>query len=217
MITTSDAVYEIVKQSPFLIEALSEQIVNLSALARKIHGQVEEKVKKDINDGAIMVALKRIGNKLNKEYNKAKILNNLGDMTVRSNITEYTYLNTETLLKKVQELFLTIGSKKEIFLNLSQGISESTIIASGNIEKEIAQIFKNETLTAKLENLSSISIKLPEDTVDNPGAYYSILKLFALEGINMVEMVSTYTEVSLFFRATDIDRAFSVLARAKME
>lgn len=217
MISTSDAVYEIIKQSPYLTEALSEQIVNLSALARKIHLQVEEKVKKNINDGAIMAALKRIGNKLNKKYKKAKFLSNLGDMTVRSNITEYTFLNTETLLKKVQELFLNIGSKKEIFLNLSQGVSESTIIASGNIEREIQQIFKNETLTAKLENLSSISIKLPEDTVDNPGAYYSILKLFALEGINMVEMVSTYTEVSLIFRATDIDRAFSVLTKATME
>lgn len=217
MKSISDAVFEIVKQSPYLTEALSEQIVNLSSLARKIHLKVEEKVKKDINDGAIIAALKRIGNKLNKKYQKIKILNNLGDMTVRSNITEYTYLNTETLLKKVQELFLNIGRKKEIFLNLSQGVSESTIIASGNIEKEISEIFKNESLTARLENLSSISIKLPEDTVDNAGAYYSILKLFALEGINMVEMVSTYTEVSLIFRTADINRAFSVLTKATME
>ena len=175
------------------------------------------KVKKDINDGAIIAALKRIGNKLNKKYKKVKIMNNLGDMTVRSNITEYTYLNTETLLKKVQQLFLTVGNKKEIFLNLSQGVTESTIIASGNIDKEIQQSFNNETLRAKLENLSSISIKLPQDTVDNPGAYYTILKLFALEGINMVEMISTYTEVSLIFRAVDIDRAFSVLTKATME
>lgn len=217
MISVSDAVYEIVKRSPYLTEALSEQIVNLSALARKIHLQVEEKVKKDINDGAIIAALKRIGNKLNKKYKNIKILSNLGDMTVRSNITEYTYVNTDTLLKKVQELFSNIGSKKEIFLNLSQGVTESTIIASSNIEKEIAQIFKSETLTAKLEDLSSISIKLPEDTVDNPGAYFSILKLFALEGINMVEMISTYTEVSLIFRSADIDRAFSALTKAKME
>ena len=217
MISISDVVFEIVKKSPYLTEALSEQIVNLSALARKIHDQVEDKVKKDINDGAIIAALKRISTKLKNKFKKVKIISNLGDMTVRSNIAEYTYLNTETLLKKVQALFLNVGSKKEIFLNLSQGVSESTIIASGNIEKEIQQIFKNETLIAKLENLSSISIKLPDDTVDNPGAYYSILKLFALEGINMVEMVSTYTEVSLIFRAVDIDRAFSVLTKAIME
>lgn len=217
MISISDAVYDIVKQSPYLTEALSDQIVNLSSLARKIHNQVEDKVKKDINDGAIIAALKRIGNKLNNTFKKVKILSYLGDMTVRSNITEYTYLNTETLLKKVQELFLNIGSKKEIFLNLSQGISESTIIASGNIEKEIQQVFKNETLIMKLENLASISMKLPQDTVDNPGAYYSLLKLFALEGINMVEMVSTFSEVSLIFRTVDIDRAFSILTKAIME
>lgn len=217
MISISDAVFEIVKQSPYLTEALSDQIVNLSSLARKIHSQVEDKVKKDINDGAIIAALKRISSKLKNKIKKGKILNNLGDMTVRSNINEYTYLNTETLLKKVQELILNIGSKKEIFLNLSQGVSESTIIASGNIEKEIQQAFRNETLIAKLENLSSISIKLPQDTVDNPGAYYSLLKLFAFEGINMVEMISTFTEVSLIFRTNDIDKAFSVLTKATME
>lgn len=216
MISVASAVYEIVKQSPFLTEALSEKIVNLSALARKIHPQVEDKVKKDINDGAIIAALKRICNNLNKKFKKVIILRSLGDITVRSNITEYTYLNTETLLQKVQELFLLIGSKKEIFLNLSQGVTESTIITSGNIEKGVQQIFKNETLIAKISNLSSISIKLPQDTVDNPGAYYSILKLFALEGINMVEMISTYTEVSLIFRSSDIDRAFSVLTKVMM-
>ncbi|KKS46175.1 hypothetical protein A3J20_01525 [Candidatus Gottesmanbacteria bacterium RIFCSPLOWO2_02_FULL_42_29] len=217
MISISDAVFEIVKQSPYLTEALSDQIVNLSSLARKIHSQVEDKVKKDINDGAIIAALKRISSKLKNKIKKVKILNNLSGMTVRSNITEYTYVNTETLLKKVQALILNIGSKREIFLNLSQGVTESTIIASGNIEKEIQQAFRNETLTVKLENLSSISIKLPQDTVDNPGAYYSILKLFALEGINMVEMISTFTEVSLIFRTNDIDRAFSVLTKATME
>lgn len=217
MISISDAVFEIVKLSPYLTEALSDQIVNLSSLARKIHSQVEDKVKKDINDGAIIAALKRISSKLKNKIKKVKILNNLGDMTVRSNINEYTYVNTETLLKKVQELILNIGSKKEIFLNLSQGVTESTIIASGNIEKEIQQAFKNETLIAKLENLSSISIKLPQDTVDNPGSYYSILKLFALEGINMVEMISTFTEVSLIFQTNDIDKAFSVLTKATME
>jgi len=115
MISISDAVFEIVKQSPYLTEALSDQIVNLSSLARKIHSQVEDKVKKDINDGAIIAALKRISSKLKNKIKKVKILNNLSGMTVRSNITEYTYVNTETLLKKVQALILNIGSKREIF------------------------------------------------------------------------------------------------------
>ena len=95
MISISDAVYEIVKQSPYLTEALSEKIVNLSALARKIHLQVEEKVKKDIDDGAIMAALKRIGSKLNKKYQTS--------LELRSAIRHDIILDQKKLFRKIME------------------------------------------------------------------------------------------------------------------
>ena len=48
MISVQEAVQEIVKVSPFMQEALSRGIINLSAFARKIHPDVEAIVKKEI-------------------------------------------------------------------------------------------------------------------------------------------------------------------------
>ena len=47
--------------------------------------------------------------------------------------------------------------------------------------------------------------------METPGVYYSILKQLAWEGINLVEVSSTYTELTLILHEKDINRAFSII------
>lgn len=44
-----------------------------------------------------------------------------------------------------------------------------------------------------------------------PGVYYSILKQLMWGGINVVELVSTYTELILVLEKRHVDRAFAIL------
>lgn len=211
MLSISNAVNEIVTRSPFLEEILGSGIANLSALARYIHPQVEEKVLKDVKNGAIIVALKRLAVKLNKKKVEIKTLKNLGDITVRSNLVEFTFANSESLIERQKKLLHEIGHRKEIFYSLSQGVVETTIIVSANVEREVDEIFGKEKLLSKFVDLFSITIKLPKEVVKMAGAYYSIFKLFALEGITIIEVISTYTELTLVLHNKDIERAFSIL------
>ena len=59
--------------------------------------------------------------------------------------------------------------------------------------------------------LSAITIILPKEAVFVPGVYYSVLKALAWEGINFVEVVSSYTELTIILQNSNVDRAFSVL------
>jgi hypothetical protein len=54
-------------------------------------------------------------------------------------------------------------------------------------------------------------IRLAPSTVRSPGVYYSILKQLAWRAINVVDVVSTYTEFTIVVEHADVDRAFAAL------
>lgn len=139
----------------------------------------------------------------------------LPDITVRSNLEEFTFLNSDSLLETQRQLFNQFENQQDIICSLSHGVRETTFIVSLEITRTIEKLFKNESLQAHIKNLSAITIKLPKETVYSPGAYYQILKLLAWRGINVIEVISTYTELTIIFENENIDRAFSVLKSYK--
>lgn len=211
MISVSQAVEEMIKRNPFLGDALAKGIINHSSLARIIKPQIEETLFKDIQEGSIIVALNRLSKKFKKIEAGQKKLQGLGDLTVRSNLVDYTFLNSPTLGNVQNKLLAKIADKKDVFITISHGINQVTIIASQTLENDIKEIFKNETSIASLENLSSLTIKIPMEATKIPGVLYSILKVLAWEGINLIEFVSTFTELTLVMNSKDIDRAFTLI------
>ena len=100
MKTISSVVENYIKNKPFLSTALSEGIINLTSLSRKIKPEIELVLKKQIRSGAIVMALKRISNSLEfvSTHKILKILKNIGDITVRSNLIDYSFKVSDSLL-----------------------------------------------------------------------------------------------------------------------
>lgn len=212
MISISDALEEIIGNYPFIEEGLAKGIINYSAFAREIRPQIEKKLYKSIKEGAIVMALKRLSDSLDKKRKNIQKLN-LTNLTVRSNLTEFTFLNSEALPDKQRGLFNQLAEKKDIFCAVSQGVRETTFIASLEASQMIERIFSSEILVAKIENLSSIAIHLPKEVVYIPGVYYQILKVLAWENINVIEVLSTYTELTVIVESKNVDQAFSALRK----
>lgn len=212
MISIKDALGEIIQGYPFIEEGLSRRIINYSAYAREIKPQIENRLYKSVKEGAIVMALKRISEQLAKKRTKRNDIN-LTDLTVRSNLSEYTFLNSGTLPKRSSELFSQILNEKDILCTLSEGIRETTFIVSAGLTNDIEKIFEEETLVAKFHNLSSITIRLPKEVVYIPGVYYQVLKRLAWENINVIEVLSTYTELTIIFEEKDVEKAFSALKK----
>lgn len=209
MISIADALNDIIKSYPLIEDGLSKGLINYSAFAREVRPQIEKRLYKDVKEGAIVMALKRISEKLSKNHKKVHF--SLTDLTVRSNLSEFTFANSETLLEKQKELLNKIADQRDILFTFTQGIRETTFIANSEIKEEIKRIFATEKMTAEINNLSSITIRLPVEHVYIPGVDYQILKQVAWENINIVELVSTYTELTIIFDKKDVDRAFSIL------
>lgn len=210
-------VEETIKKKPFLESALIDGLINLSSLARKIRPEVEKYAGREVNDGAIIMALNRLVPRLEllSQIKFQKIIENIGDIVVRSNLADLAYVNSKTLFNCQSQLLERIDSQKDVFCTFSQGVGETTLIVSNSIVPLVQDIFKDETLISKSNNLSSITIKLPAENSLYPGVYYYIFKELAWDNINITELISTTNEFTVVINDSDIHRAFSILMAVK--
>lgn len=211
MVTVSDAVRQIIKDKPFMEEALSRGLINLSALARLILPEVRILTFKDAKEGAILMALKRQPKTVKSASRVKSVLGKSGNLIVRSNLSEYTVSNVDFSVEKHQKIIEEIEKTRKYFLTVTQGTFEATVIVASELKELVETILEKDKIIFKLDGLSSITINLPGKTVLTPGVYYSILKILAWEGINIVEVVSTFSEFIIILEEKEVSRAFTLL------
>ncbi len=211
MLTVPMAVADILNETPYIEELLSRNLINLSGLARDIRPKVEELTMKDVQIGSIIMALKRQTKNLNVKKKFEKVFKISPDLIVRSNLFEITFVNSDTQTKKHRELLEYENVDQSTFVTITHGIFETTIIANAKLEDKILKLYKEERIVAVLENVSSITVNFPKDIIDTPGVYYMLLKVLAWEGIDVAEVVSTYSECTIILKNAYVDHAFSLI------
>lgn len=213
MKTISSIVENYISNKPFLLTALSQGIINLTSLARVIVPEIEQELEKEVKQGAVVMALKRLSSDLDFRTNHKiiKVLKDIGEITVRSFLTDYTFLISETILKKQEELLSHINVKKDVFYTSSRGVNETNIVISSSMNDLIDQVFDDERVIQKTENLSAITVKLPEENVSTSGIYYFIFQRLAWEGVVIKEVISTTNEFTILVNDEQIDIAFKVI------
>ncbi|WP_396602839.1 hypothetical protein [Algibacter sp. R77976] len=217
MKTVSNCVEDILITQPYLEEALSRNIINFSALAIELVEPISKMLKKDVKPGAIMMALRRynppvtLGNSIKMK----RVIQNLGDITVRSNLTDFTVRNSKTLIDNHAKILERINKEDKLFYAFTRGIHESTIVVSSSLNDFINEHLKNESFIAVQENLSAISINLPQDNSKIAGLYYHFFKRLAWEGIVLYEVLSTTNEFTILVEDEFVDKAFTAIKRVK--
>ena len=148
MKTIASCVNEILVSRPFLEEALSRDIINFSALAKDLNQTISEMLRKPVKDGAITMALRRYQQPVDFESSdrSKNVFNSLGDITVRSNLSDFTFQNSKTLINSHSKVLEKINKNHQIFYAFTRGIFESNIIISSSEKDSISEVFKNVTL-----------------------------------------------------------------------
>ena len=217
MKTISSVVEHYIKTKPFLLSALSQGIINLTSLSRNMMPELEQELGKDVKQGAVVMALKRLSEELDFRVNHKilKVLKNIGEITVRSSLIDYTFAVSETILDKQAALIYEINKETGIFYTSSRGVNETNIVVSESVGHLVDKHFSGEKLIQKLDNLASITVKLPKENISIPGIYYFIFQRLAWEGIIINEVISTSNEFTILVSEQEVDVAFKVLKDLK--
>ncbi|MDH7444158.1 hypothetical protein [Aquimarina sp. 2201CG14-23] len=212
MKTITDCVHNILRHQPFLEDALSRDIINFSSLAADLLPQIEKEMRKPVKAGSIVMALRRYHPKRIKHSDN---LGSLGDIVVRSGITDYAFLNSNTILTSQSNLLNTVKDKTKTYFTYSSNFQESNILVSSSLKEIVEDHFKHETCISVTDNLSSMSIALPDDSSRSIGLYFYIFKLLAYEGIPVFEIISTSNYFTLFLEKEYVNDAFLLMNEIK--
>jgi hypothetical protein len=201
------------KEQPFVEEALHEGLINISSLARRVRPELERRMGKSVHEGAIVMAIRRIGPGLQLQLQSRfrKFMAQLGDIIVRSNLVDYTFQNSGNMVNCEHEFLNSIKGLPSGFYSFSRGVDETTIIISAHFEPSLKTAFSNESVTNVLPDLSSITLKMPTSNRETLGLYYFFFKNLSEGGINVLEVISTSNEATFIVKQSDVDRAFSIL------
>ncbi len=211
MVTVAHVVKKIIRDKPFIEEAIFLNIINYGGLADLIIPEIEEELGKKATHASVMMAIRRYAEQLDKKEFSRNILEYINDINVRSNLFEVTIYKTgesKNILQKIQNL---PDSRKGDFLSIITGMHEISIVSNEQLEKEIMHIIPKKEIKQTTKNISSITVNLSEEATEAPGLFYLITKNLALENISIIEIISTWTETSIIVKTRDAAKTFSVI------
>lgn len=215
MITIAEAIADQIEHSPYLQDALSRQLINLSALAREMRPGIEQSLLKPVSETAVFMALKRYSQKLQDHPKNTKSVSEFfGDITVKSDLFELVMANSDTLLPKIQEITKKLLDSDSAYLTHTSGNRHTALIANNASSSMVKEALAGEKVTDSFSNLIAITIHFVGKYMETAGLYEYPIKQLAWEGVSIVEVVSAYSELTLIIESRDVDRAFSILHRA---
>jgi len=203
MLKISAKLQELLEADEEAYLACQRGILNLSAYARIIKKDLEQATKKSINLKSIIVGLSR----LKRGLKPLKIENNLAkwnlNISLHSNLAELTYEKTAGNLKILRDYYKHINLGRETYLAATQGLNEITIIGDQDALAALRKNFQSSRLVYAKENLTGITVKFPKEFINMPNMLYALYKRLAIKKINIIEIISTFTEITFIVEKKD--------------
>jgi len=212
-----EALEEALRKRPFLEEALQEDLINLSSLARLLQPEIAASIGKEVKESALVMAIRRREPRLQlkMQHKLQQFIASLGDIIVRSNLVTYTYVKTNALPAKQAAFLESIAEDNDGFHSFTGGMEETTIIVSEKYRLYLEQAMQGETLLSTETELSSITLRLPSSSSEVIGLYYFFFKHIASAGVPIKEIISTTNEATFIVHSADVNSAFTTINTIK--
>lgn len=211
MASIAKIVEDIVLEQPFLADALQRGIVNYGAVADELLPKVQKETKEKVKHAAVMMALRRLAERLEQRELRTPRFNDETDVTVRSNLFELTVANTKRAFETINGFRIHVAYERGEIFTVTHGLNELTVISNRKHLPRLREALKRDTIKNVTEELSLLTVRLPLDALKTPGYFYALIKALAWENINIIEIVSTLTEMTFALHDRDVPRAYTLV------
>jgi len=208
MRTVTDCVRTIVQKSPFVHEPLRLGWLNLSQYATSIKPEVENMIWKKVQLGSIITALGRIRAEISEQFSITLAIN---DIALKFPITEFNFGVEAHHKDTIALLYKHFTDIENSFLNIISGNTETGIFINSQHAQHIITLFTPQKPNLEIHNLGAVSIKFDPQYLQTIGSVYHILKSLVWHKINITEVISTYTELTLIVAKSDVQQVFDVV------
>lgn len=216
MLSIANKVEQIVSESPFLTEGMTLGLINLSELARQLRPQLESDLWKPVGQAAVVMALRRLSERLPQHTGPAMpimLAPRLGELTTRTDLTISTFRLSESSNECQRNLLALAEPYPGMFISVTRGVHEMLVVCNRPLTHLVEQAFGEERLLARVDNLTALTLRLNPETRRTPGIYHAVLKKLAWDKISVINMMCTFSEITILLEQTQTGAAFSVLSQ----
>ena len=132
MVTVSHIVKKIVTEQPFVEEGLANGIISIANLSEQLHPKIENELGKKIKLPAIVMALRRFSEEISEQRDIAKKFDYTGELLLKTNIADFTFVKTHTLLVKLRTIHNLVNYERGDTLSIILGNNEVSIVINEN-------------------------------------------------------------------------------------
>ena len=135
----------------------------------------------------------------------------LEKITVHTGLNVFSCAKSDDVLRAINRLHAQM-IRTGGYLTISEGNTEVTAIADATFAPLLQKLL-GRRITHSKPRISALVIHFPAKYIAIPGMLCMILQQVMLQGINVLEVASTYTEFVLYIAEDDTRLAFDTLYR----
>lgn len=205
--STAQVVRDYIDSHPSIKDCLKLEIINLSALARRI--MEEEGV---ASEEAALIACRRYEQDPKEKTNEAEIIRVLhrSKIEIRTKVAIVTARPSWNIYAKLERAMSALRGRNHP-LHVIQGTASVTIITDEAVVKEIEDIVGKEDVLKRQQDLVELVVTSPEVIEEVPGIMAYLSTALASKGINFVEVISCYKDTMFVLDEKDMVKAFETL------
>ena len=212
MPTISHLVGKIVSSRPILHEAVEQGIVSYGNLAEKLVPEIEEELNKKIKHSAVVMALRRYAENIQKNYAAPKFDYN-SEIIMKTNLVDISIRKSPALFSKLKKIYSLVNYEKGDVLNVIHGNYEVSIVSNMRYLEKIKKEIKGEKILNVEKDLVSLSLNFSGDFMHTPGVISTAARKLNWENVNIYELVSTLTELTFIVSKKDSAKGYNALQR----
>jgi len=213
MVTISHIVGKLIDENIYLQEAIGKGIASYGSVAKQLKPEIEQELKKEVAHYAIVAAIRRYAEKLELRFSDIKFNANTSEVNLKTNVIDINVLKSSTIFDKLKRIYDIIRFEKGDVLHVIYGRNSVSIVTNERYKEQILKFLENEKIHNIEESLVSLSFTIGKKLVDTPGVLFQIVRNFAWENINIIEIISIDMEITFIVEEKDSVRGYKALQR----
>ncbi|MBI4919249.1 hypothetical protein HY837_04915 [archaeon] len=209
MTTTTEQTQDYIKEHPDIKSCLKKGIINYSSLARLISKEIN--IDKKTSKEAILIAARRFREKLKKDFSYEQEIRKLlaqSELEIKNKIVVFI-LNKSVNFDSMQELHNIIQKEYGVFYFI-EGSDIYTLITQEKYALQVEKKFSNKVLQ-KNKDLALINFKSSKEIEKTRGVISYLTSLFNENGVNILELLSCWTDTLFVISSKDVNKALNFL------
>ena len=202
---------ELLLAKPVLLAALGMGVVNYSALARALRGEVERRLGREVSEASVKVALIRFRERLSRSIAEESVLK----VVAESSTTLIDDVGLVTL-RASDPLALAplLSGVRARLLQITQGVHTLTIVTDSEVLEGLLRKVDPKLVEAVYKDQAAVILVSPREIITTPGVMAYLTTLLAVNGINITQVISTHTDTLFILGRQEAVEAYYLLRRA---